>query len=347
MGDMKQRLFGWNYTQPRMYMITLATEGRKPLFGEISGTPTQPRVELTELGKKVNHAIEYIPHYYPQLTILAQQMMPDHLHFIIYVRKPLPVHLGKVIAGFKAGCNRDYRFLLQNSKTPERQTDNNEEPPIGSVSGSSAAANIGSVSGSSADSNIGSVSGSSAAAEKSILFEPGYHDRVLSHRGQLQAMIDYIHDNPRRLLIKREHSVLFAHRTVTAAGTTFQAIGNDALLQAPRRLFVRCSRRLTDDDITRECQRVLSLARAGAVLVSPFISKGERTIEQEALKEGLPIIKLLDHALAPYEKPWGHYFDACAAGRLLLLSPWEYQTQKVTLTRDMCNLLNTLAAKLC
>ena len=323
MGDMKQRLFGWNYTQPRMYMITLATEGRKPLFGEISGTPTQPRVELTELGKKVNHAIEYIPHYYPQLTILAQQMMPDHLHFIIYVRKPLPVHLGKVIAGFKAGCNRDYRFLLQNSKTPERQTDNNEEPPIGSVSGSS------------------------AAAEKSILFEPGYHDRVLSHRGQLQAMIDYIHDNPRRLLIKREHSVLFAHRIVTAAGTTFQAIGNDALLQAPRRLFVRCSRRLTDDDITRECQRVLSLARAGAVLVSPFISKGERTIEQEALKEGLPIIKLLDHALAPYEKPWGHYFDACAAGRLLLLSPWEYQTQKVTLTRDMCNLLNTMAAKLC
>ena len=250
-------------------------------------------------------------------------MMPDHLHFIIYVRKPLPVHLGKVIAGFKAGCNRDYRFLLQNSKTPERQTDNNEEPPIGSVSGSS------------------------AAAEKSILFEPGYHDRVLSHRGQLQAMIDYIHDNPRRLLIKREHSVLFAHRIVTAAGTTFQAIGNDALLQAPRRLFVRCSRRLTDDDITRECQRVLSLARAGAVLVSPFISKGERTIEQEALKEGLPIIKLLDHALAPYEKPWGHYFDACAAGRLLLLSPWEYQTQKVTLTRDMCNLLNTMAAKLC
>ena len=335
MGDMKQRLFGWNYTQPRMYMITLATEGRKPLFGEISGTPTQPRVELTELGKKVNHAIEYIPHYYPQLTILAQQMMPDHLHFIIYVRKPLPVHLGKVIAGFKAGCNRDYRFLLQNSKTPERQTDNNEEQPIGSVSGSSA------------DSNIGSVSGSSAAAEKSILFEPGYHDRVLSHRGQLQAMIDYIHDNPRRLLIKREHSVLFAHRTVTAAGTTFQAIGNDALLQAPRRLFVRCSRRLTDDDITRECQRVLSLARAGAVLVSPFISKGERTIEQEALKEGLPIIKLLDHALAPYAKPWGHYFDACAAGRLLLLSPWEYQTQKVTLTRDMCNLLNTMAAKLC
>ena len=73
----------------------------------------------------------------------------------------------------------------------------------------------------------------------------------------------------------------------------------------------------------------------------------EYTQKQEALKEGLPIIKLLDHALAPYEKPWGHYFDACAAGRLLLLSPWEYQTQKVTLTRDMCNLLNTMAAKLC
>ena len=109
---------------------------------------------------------------------------------------------------------------------------------------------------------------------------------------------------------------------------------------------VRCSRRLTDDDITRECQRVLSLARAGAVLVSPFISKGERTIEQEALKEGLPIIKLLDHVLAPYEKPWGHYFDACAAGRLLLLAPWEHHTDKRKLTAQQCQQLNLMAQEI-
>lgn len=38
--------------------------------------------------------------------------MPDHLHVILFVKEQLPVHLGKVINGFKVGCNRAYRSMM-------------------------------------------------------------------------------------------------------------------------------------------------------------------------------------------------------------------------------------------
>lgn len=38
----KRRLNDWDYSQPRIYMLTLATEGRQPLFGTLTGDPTLP-----------------------------------------------------------------------------------------------------------------------------------------------------------------------------------------------------------------------------------------------------------------------------------------------------------------
>ena len=38
-------------------------------------------------------------------------MMPDHLHGILFVKAPIPVHLGQVISGFKAGCRKAQRLL--------------------------------------------------------------------------------------------------------------------------------------------------------------------------------------------------------------------------------------------
>ena len=43
---------------------------------------------------------------------------------------------------------------------------------------------------------------------------------------------------------------------------------------------------------------------------------------------------------SPFYKPYGQYFDLCAKGRLLLLSPYEYHTGNQALTRVMCNDMN-------
>ena len=348
----KRRLNDWDYSQPRIYMLTLAIEGRRPLLGTLVGdasqptvAPNGPRILPSDLGAAVLQEVDGIPHYYPQITIIARQLMPDHLHILLYVTRPLPVHLGQVVAGFKAGCNKKWRLMQEEAQRQEAQRGEAQrgetqrqnrwapDQTPGHVPGGSAAG--------------GSVPGSSAARVRGLLWEQGYHDRILSGEGQLQRLVDYIRENPRRSLMRRQHADWFRPFSITAAGTNLQAYGNLELLHAPHRQSVRISSRITEEERNRQQQELLVAARQGTVLISPFISTGERFVEETALQEYLPIVKLLPNGFSPYYKPQGHYFEACSEGRLLLLTPYPYSTQKVVLTRAVCNYLNVLAARLC
>ena len=108
-------------------------------------------------------------------------------------------------------------------------------------------------------------------------------------------------------------------------------------------MAVKCSRRLTQEDINRYCQHYLALAREGAVLVSPSISPGEKTIMRAAFDHGYPVIILLENGFAPLAKPGGKRFDACANGKLLLLAPWPHHNDHRTISRQQCNDLNDMA----
>ena len=117
--SMKRRDCHHDYRERRMYMITLEVEGRRPLFGRVvgnayaePGSRDEPRIELTELGKAVQSEWLSIHGFYPQIEVMAVQMMPDHMHGILFVTDTLPVHLGQVISGFKAGCRKAQRALI-------------------------------------------------------------------------------------------------------------------------------------------------------------------------------------------------------------------------------------------
>ena len=290
-----------------MYMVTMVTEGRRPLFGSVTGrsdapegSAEAPRVELTELGRCVEAEWLGIPRYYPQVEILAVQMMPDHLHGILFVREKMERDLSRIIRGFKTGCNRHYRRLfpaVQSVATQSQQTgqpqQTRQRPPEDRTHG--------------------------------LLFARGFNDKLLLRQGQLQRWLDYLKDNPRRLLMKRERPDLFrVQRGLTVGDMQFSAIGNRFLLQRPVRLQVQCSRRLTDDEIARQQAWWLSQARSGAVLVSPCISKGEKQVMRAAFTEGLPLIILQENGFTDLAKPGGQRMEACQRGQLLLLAPWQH-----------------------
>lgn len=116
--SMKRRDIHHDYTSRRMYMVTLEVEGRRPIFGHLvgdafaqRGSSDEPRIELSALGKAVQTEWLNIHLHYPQIEVMAIQMMPDHLHGILFVREPLPVHLGQVISGFKTGCRRAQKAM--------------------------------------------------------------------------------------------------------------------------------------------------------------------------------------------------------------------------------------------
>ena len=332
--SMQRRCVGHDYTGRMMYMLTMITEGRLALFGEVvgrssaeAGSKDAPRMEFSELGRRVAEEWWGIPRYYPQVEIVSLQMMPDHLHGILFVREQMPCDLSRLVRGFKTGCNRHFRALfpavpsvappVQFVATQSQQTKPQHPKPKDDRS-------------------------------HGLLFARGFNDKLLLREGQLQRWLDYLHDNPRRLLMKREQPDLFrVQRGLTIGSQTFSAIGNRFLLQRPVRMQVQCSRRLTADEIAERTAWFLAQGRRGAVLVSPCISPGEKAVMRAAFAEGLPLIVLQENGFTDLAKPGGARMEACARGQLLLLAPWEHHNERITIQRNQCLALNEMAKMIC
>ncbi len=101
-----------NYYDKKIYMLTLVVEGRRPLLGTLEGDGEGALVRHSELGDEVFRCWLSIPQYHPEVMLLAFQMMPDHLHGVLFVTREMGQHLGQVVSGFKAGCNKAYRRLF-------------------------------------------------------------------------------------------------------------------------------------------------------------------------------------------------------------------------------------------
>ena len=89
----------------------------------------------------------------------------------------------------------------------------------------------------------------------------------------------------------------------------------------------------------RKLQEWLYTASNGGVLVSPFISKAEREVRNEAEKGGGRFILIVNEPFEKRYKPTGHDFELCESGRLLIISanlPGE-------ISRQSCLTMNTLA----
>ncbi len=117
--SMKRRSNINNYYGRHIYMVTMAVEGRRPLLGTLTGSstivdgqPGAPCVVPTPLGQEVIRCWDLIPQYHQEVRLLAFQLMPDHVHGILFVQETMEEHLGQVISGFKAGCNKAFRRLV-------------------------------------------------------------------------------------------------------------------------------------------------------------------------------------------------------------------------------------------
>jgi len=65
------------------------------------------------------------------------------------------------------------------------------------------------------------------------------------------------------------------------------------------------------------------------------------------LANSMIFILLTDNGFRDYYKPADMLFDACAAGRLLILSPWPYDSGKRHISRADCMALNAIAEEIC
>ena len=345
---MLRRCHDWDYRQRAIYQITLVLADRKSkALGQLVIPPDSPdnaRIELSHIGEAVLKEWKNISIHHPEVKPLFMQIMPDHVHGILQVLKPMAKPLGNIIGGFKTGSSK-------------------------------------------------------ASIGTGGLWAAGFQDSILFRDGQLDAMFNYLRDNPRRLAIKKLMPDLFRvrreigitlmlpHQAQQAAagaardvaGTEvprlrayFSAIGNIHLLDEPNIIQIQCSRshfqykripkpgggrKIAIDSskipiaeiVTPEFEELqnllISATKRGAVLVSPAISDGEREIARLAHEAGAKVIVLKNMGFSPLYKPGGKLFDKTANGKLLLLAPiaWPYSSQNKPITRlDAC-VLNRLA----
>ena len=339
---MGRRLPDFDYSQRRIYEITIVLEDRRPILGRlVKRGEGDWAVEPTEIGGIVLACWREIAVRWPQVELIEDQLMPEHFHGVLFVKEQLPKgkSLGNIIGSFKSRSTSEvgkYLAARGGEPNPARGEGPNRGP------------------------------GSARGRVRPRFWADGYVDTILFGKGQLARMIHYLRDNPRRLGVKREHPELFkVTRELKIEGIgRFSAIGNHFLLtrsafhqvQVSRRFFAyaRDARgNLLKDappaaathEFEEKLAAALAAGKGGAVLISPCISQGEREIARRAFAAGYRVITLANKGFSPLYKPGGKLFESCAAGNLLMLAPvgWPYQPAEKPMTRIDALVLNRIA----
>ncbi len=338
---------GWDYKGRAIYHFTLPVEERYPLFGTLEGESAETAfVRLNPFGHRVCQMLCGLPQFYAgkgfALKVLAQKVMPDHVHLVIQVLEPLPQSIGAVVRGFKSGCTKVYKEMYgsgENAAGVHGKDDGSGENAAvvhgkGDGERENGAGAHGKDTGGEGERVDAPVHFARIFANRGSIWQKDaayYHERILHAPGQLRRMIDYVKDNPRRLWIKKHNPELFRlHRQTEAVGLSFTSMGNHFLLDWPDKQVVEMSRSATDEEVQERLRKVLAAAHNGMVTYTAAISKGERIIARVLREQGYPLVVLLNDGFpkegSPHEryyKPGGVYFEACSKGQLLLLEPTE------------------------
>lgn len=336
---MTKRDRNWDYKQPAVYLITLTLSERRQLLGTLiipeegdTAKPEDAYVKPTIIGNSVLKGLREMPQYHKEIQVLQYQLMPDHLHIALRVTQAMPMSLGRVIGLFKHRTEENAKAAYEQHAICKQDQDTNTDFSLPMIT----------VPGDQQPTRLPSPN----YTFESPLWAPGFNDNRLRTRDQLQHMIAYIKDNPRRLATKQLYKGLFSiRRGVNIADAAYDAVGNMALLMQEKRA-VHVRSRWTAEEKRAYKNSCILAAREGTVLTGPFISPDERDVLRVALEERLPLICLQENGFPEIFKPGGELFDACAEGRLLLLAPWPYHSRRQAITRTECLALNRMAEEI-
>ena len=373
---------GHDYYERGIYLITIVVANRDHLFGELNMDIANPGVNLTPLGRAVLEIWENTPTFQQErgrnISALAAVAMPDHFHGVLFVKERMDVSVGDVICGFKTACTQRWRALLNGSQPytaengdkdaphaengdkddPTAENRDKDDPTAASLSLSQSQPHVAATTPTpTPDPHRMSRAQrakyyASHPREQRPLFDDNYDDSFLWRKGQLQAMIAYVHDNPRRAILKaRVPQFMQSCLCLTIGGVRYSAFGNFLLLRKPLKAQVFCHRMARMGQLTLEERLAngytalpyapdmrtkvryidtlawqldrdawIKDAQEGTVLVTPGISPGELAMKNIAIENRLPLIHLQKEPIT--RKPEGERFYACAEGSLLILAPW-------------------------
>lgn len=350
-----------------------------------SNDPDKAKVRRTALGNALVDCLLSIQNYHPEVQVLHFCLMPDHLHAVLYVRHTMPTGIRGLVRGFwqatkklgracsvpssiapndiRRNCQEEKQDGCRNSQE-ERQkrldeSKNSQEEKLDGCRNSQEERRQRLVEETARleafSKGLREQLGDEAYYSLPPIFTEMPFILPMGHNTQLPNTIRYIDMNPQRLATKRLRPGYFCvQREIIIGGRSYDGVGNTTLLMAEkfatvhvRSVMVKAAEHGDVEQLRNYKNSCILAARKGAVMVSPFISIHEKQVMEVLLDEQLPFICLTDNGFRDYYKPTDTLFDACAAGRVLLLSPWSYDAGKRHISREDCVALNNMAEEIC
>ena len=279
-----------------------------------------------------------IPSFHPQVELLDAQGMPEHFHGLLHLKKndvssknrngkssKKQHHLGNIINGFMVGCTHAYWDIL--GIDWHAMTGENKDGYHGAWTDWQHKASLRGPSLFAPGYNDTTPITAEEVATKIAYIRSNPEHRIIKgamrdcftiYRNQRSAnwtearikqglRWDYLlRTNPDLLDTTYQQLCprLANNGTPSTPSFTLSYLGPRELLLSSRKLPLVCHRA---DEGQREqhIAAVLREARAGAVIVSAFISPKERNIRDLLLQEGHPVIEILDNGMSNAYKPWG------------------------------------------
>lgn len=310
-----RRTHSWDYARGASLFITISTAPRRNIFGRISGN----EVYLSQLGKHVADALDAMPRLNDGLRLYGRVVMPDHIHFNVYLRpglnEPLKV-LGNAIRRFKNHTTKLAKILLA-----DRSILAEYSSAISTTTPNSSAIAL----ATSTSSEGRATRPRPPSCDDGRLWQQGYHDRLCLTRTFIDATERYIRYNPLKWALMhgidhalRIHEPLDSPRL--ADGDYWKGVGNTALLGTGEKIVaLRISRRCSSSQIAATVRRMEAAVDKGYIILSGFISPGEKAVrDMLCARADARFIRILPSCIPNARfKPESRYVPAFAAGRYL------------------------------
>ena len=110
------RLINYNYNKSGSYFITFCTSKRAPILGEI----TDGSIVLSDIGHVADLVWLDMQRRFPNMNTYAIQIMPDHVHLLIYWKKDLSASRGVIdlICQYKSLVHYYFRKIRDTDLVP-------------------------------------------------------------------------------------------------------------------------------------------------------------------------------------------------------------------------------------
>lgn len=196
------RLRGYDYSENGAYFVTICTHNREHLFGKIENG----RMRLNDVGNMAKKCWLEIPKHYPFVTLDIFVVMPNHIHGIIVIERPIvvgannhspdpvPECVSAIGNGTNGNKNRTDEFGFRANGNENRVDEfgfrANDYSPLRKpgTSGTIGAVVRGF--------KIGVTKWCRAHARANVVWQRNYYERIIRDDGEWNAFREYIEKNP-------------------------------------------------------------------------------------------------------------------------------------------------------